>query len=109
MEMREEWLSALRVWAAAAGSVRELWLVGSRATDKARPESDVGLVIALMPAKGTQDWALGNYFALADPLWQRQLEDIVGRHVCLEAIEPRTDKDAKVRREGVLLWARPGL
>jgi predicted nucleotidyltransferase len=80
MDMQDEWLSALRSWASANDSFRELWLLGSRATGESRPDSDVDLAVALMPAKGRHDWALGNYFGLGDQ-WQRQLEAIVGRHV----------------------------
>jgi predicted nucleotidyltransferase len=60
--MRGEWLSGLRSWASANGSVRELWLFGSRATGGSRPDSDVDLAVALMPPKGNTDWALGKLF-----------------------------------------------
>src|SRR6266852_9775679 len=105
MDMLDEWLSGLCSWASANGNVRELWLFGSRATGRSRPDSDVDIAIALMPATDNTDWALGNYFALhAD--WKQQLEAIVGRHVSLEAIVPDTPEDAAVRRSGSLLWAR---
>jgi predicted nucleotidyltransferase len=103
MDMQDEWLCGLRSWASANDSVCELWLFGSRATGKSRPESDVDLAVALMPAKGKHDWAAGNYVALHSE-WKRQLEAIVGRHVSLEAISPGTDED--VRRSWVLLWTR---
>jgi predicted nucleotidyltransferase len=80
MDMRDEWLSGLRSWASANDCVRELWLFGSRATGQSRPDSDVNLAVALMPAKGKHDWALGAYFDFESE-WKRQLEEIVGRHV----------------------------
>jgi predicted nucleotidyltransferase len=104
MDMRGEWLRGLRSWASDNGSVRELWLFGSRATGRSTPESDVDIALALMPAKDGTHWALGNYFALHGE-WKRQLEAIVGRHVSLEAIEPNTPEDEAVRRSGVLLWS----
>jgi len=68
----------------------------------------VDVAIALMPAKGNHNWALGNYFALHSD-WKRELETIVGRHVSLEAIEPSTKEDVEVRGAGILLWARDRL
>jgi predicted nucleotidyltransferase len=105
MDMRDEWLRGLRSWASGNGNVRELWLFGSRATGRARPDSDVDIAIALMPAVDDTDWALGAYFALHS-VWKQQLEAIVGRHVSLEAILPNTPEGAEVRRSGSLLWAR---
>jgi predicted nucleotidyltransferase len=98
-------LEALRAWAARTNSVRELWLFGSRATGKARPDSDVDLVIRLMPPKGNHDWAHGNYQALGDD-WQRELGEIVGRHVSLEAIPPNLDDNNSIRVPAERLWAR---
>ena len=105
MDMQEEWLSGLRSWASANGSVRELWLFGSRADGRSRPESDVDIAIALMHATDGTDWALGNYFAIHSD-WKRQLQAIVGRHVSLEVIVPDTPEDEAVRRSGSLFWAR---
>ena len=105
MDMQDDWLRGLYSWASANDSVRELWLFGSRATGKSRPESDVDLALALMPPNGKHDWALGNYFAFENK-WKRQLEEIVGRHVSLEPLVPGTDPDTIVRRSGVRLWSR---
>jgi predicted nucleotidyltransferase len=105
MDMREEWLHGLRKWASDNGSVRELWLFGSRADGRARPDSDVDVAVALMPATDGTDWALGNYFALHGD-WKRQLEAIVGRHVSLEVIVPGTPEHEAVRRSGAVLWSR---
>jgi predicted nucleotidyltransferase len=104
-DMRDEWLHGLRSWANENGSVRELWLFGSRATGCSRPESDVDIAIALMPPTDGTNWALGNYERLGDE-WQQQLEAIVGRHVSLEAILPGTPEDEWVRRCGAHLWTR---
>ena len=105
MDMQDEWLAGLRSWASANGSIRELWLFGSRATGHSRPKSDVDIAVALMPATSGTDWALGNYFALHSD-WKQQLEAIVGRHVSLEAILPDTPEDETVRHSGSLLWTR---
>lgn len=43
MDMPEQWLRDLRNWASANGNVRELWLFGSRAAGRSRPDSDVVL------------------------------------------------------------------
>ena len=105
MDMRDEWLCGLRSWASANQSVCELWLFGSRARGRSHPASDVDLAVSLLPPGGKHNSALGHYFARGDE-WQEQLKAIVGRHVSLEAIEPGTDMDARVRRCGVLLWSR---
>jgi predicted nucleotidyltransferase len=105
MDMLDECLRGLRSWASGNGSVRELWLFGSRATGRSRPDSDVDIAIALMPATDNTDWALGAYFALHS-VWKQELEAIVGRHVSLEAIMPDSPEDAEVRRSGSLIWAR---
>jgi len=107
VDMRDKWLSGLRSWAKENKSIRELWLFGSRATGRSRPDSDVDLALVLMPAIGSTDWALGNYFALNQE-WKRELEAIVARHVSLEILLPGTKEDAAVRSSGILLWARDG-
>jgi predicted nucleotidyltransferase len=105
MDMRPEWLRGLREWAKANDAVRQLWLFGSRAHGDAREDSDVDIALALMPSDGKHDWALGNYFAL-EVEWKQQLKAIVERDVSLEPLVPGEESDARVRREGVLLWAR---
>jgi predicted nucleotidyltransferase len=104
MDMQDDWLCGLRAWASSNDSVRELWLFGSRAAGCSSPGSDVDLAVALMPA----DEALGKYFALADKSWKPKLEEIVGRHVSLEAILPDTPEDEVVRGFGIRLWCRFG-
>jgi predicted nucleotidyltransferase len=105
MQMRPEWVRGLCSWAEANGNVRQLWLFGSRARGDAREDSDVDIALALMPPDGKHDWALGNYFA-SDSEWKQQLQAIVGRDVSIEPLVPGEASDARVRREGVLLWAR---
>jgi hypothetical protein len=58
-----------------------------------------------MPADGKHDWALGAYFHL-EREWKQQLKAIVGRNVSLEPLVSGEESDARVRREGVLLWSR---
>jgi predicted nucleotidyltransferase len=110
MDMEEHWLHSLRSWAIAHDSIRELWLFGSRAQGCSRPDSDVDLALALVPPRGkNDDPALGNFIALADECWKPQLEQIVGRHVSLEAMmarAPGPDWDSMVRSFGVRLWSR---
>jgi predicted nucleotidyltransferase len=105
MDMRPEWLRGLREWARSNDAVRQLWLFGSRARGDSRDASDVDLALALMPPDGKHDWALGAYFAL-ETEWKRQLQAIVGRDVSIEPLVPGETSDVRVRREGVLLWAR---
>jgi hypothetical protein len=59
----------------------------------------VDIALALMPPDGKTDWALVAYSSRGDE-WQAQLETIV------ERVVPGTEPDVRVRREGVLLWAR---
>jgi predicted nucleotidyltransferase len=105
MDMRPEWVRGLREWAQANGAVREMWLFGSRARGDAREQSDVDIALALMPPDGKTDWALGAYFAL-ETEWKQQLQAIVGHDVSIEPMVPGEPSDTRVRREGVLLWAR---
>jgi predicted nucleotidyltransferase len=105
MNMRDEWVMGLRSWAASNESVRQLWLFGSRARGDARDNSDVDLAIALMPPVGTHDWALGNYYCF-ETEWKQQLQAIVGRAVSIGPLVPGEESDVRVRREGVLIWAR---
>jgi predicted nucleotidyltransferase len=105
MDMRDEWLRGLRSWASRNDAISELWLFGSRATGRLRPDSDVDVAVVLIPSVGSHDWAGGNYVACHSE-WKRQLEAIVGRHVSLEAVEPGTKEDAAVRKSGKLLWVR---
>lgn len=107
MDMRTEWLRGLREWSQSNDAVRQLWLFGSRARGDSRPDSDVDLALALMPPDGKHDWALGAYFAL-ETEWKQQLQAIVGRDVSIEPLVPGEPSDVRVRREGVLLWAREG-
>jgi hypothetical protein len=73
----------------------------------ARPDSDVDIAIALVPASEGTDWALGSYFALHNN-WKQELETIVGRHVSLEAIIEGTPKIRRCAPLGALVDARRG-
>ena len=95
MDISENELQGIRKWASQTASVKEVWLFGSRANGRARPDSDIDLAIELMPPAGNHDWALGSYTRFGDE-WQRELAKITGRHVSLELMDR------------VLLWARPG-
>ena len=67
--------------------------------------SDVDIGLALMPANGDHDWALGAYAAMQDD-WQAELEALVGRHVSLVAMLPGNKGDEVIRSTGVCLWQR---
>jgi hypothetical protein len=100
------WQDALIAWAAANESARELWLFGSRGPKGgATATSDVDIGLALMPAKGDHDWALGAYAAMQDD-WQAELEAIVERHVSLVAMLPDNAGDREIRSTGIRLWQR---
>jgi hypothetical protein len=86
------------------GSIRELWLFGSRGPKGgARLGSDVDIGIALKPAVADHDWAFGNYVALGK-IWQGELEKIVGAHVSLVPMVPGNEGDTVIRSTGVCLW-----
>jgi predicted nucleotidyltransferase len=103
--MRDEWITALKCWAAGNGSVLELWLFGSRAKGTAHEDSDIDIALLLMPPDGDHNWALGNYFVLFDD-WKAELRSAVNWPVSLVAIGPKFDMDEEVRRTGVRLWRR---
>ena|SRR5271167_2387994 len=102
--MNEVFIKNLREWAEANGSVKELWLFGSRAKGTSRFESDTDIAVALIPAQGKHNWAYGNYVD-QKPQWKEQLETIVGCEVDLCLILPGTSLDLEVRTTGRLLWA----
>ena len=105
LDLPAETQSALVLWAALNDAVLELWIFGSRAKGLARPDSDVDIGLALVPAKGKDDWALGAYFALESE-WKRELEAIADRRVSLQAMVPDTKADTVVRETGIQLWKR---
>lgn len=70
------WRQALIEWASRNDAVRELWIFGSRGPkDDAQSESDLDVGIALMPAIGQHDSALGIFYDLGDE-WQAALGKI---------------------------------
>ena len=101
--MDEARVRSLRAWAENNGSVRELWLFGSRAKGTSKAESDTDIALALMPPQGKNDWAMGNYYDLRLQ-WKEQLETIVGGEVDLQEILPGTSFEVEVRTTGQLLW-----
>ena len=91
--MRLPWHREISDWAQRNGSVREIWLFGSRADELAIPnKDDVDLAIVLMPpivrsGREPYDWAAGNYERFGDD-WQRELAAIVGGRVDLVLYDP---------------------
>jgi predicted nucleotidyltransferase len=72
MDMRDEWIAALRAWAAKNDCVRELWLFGSRAKGTSEPESDIDIALALMPPDGKTNWhsrPTRNRLMIGRPNW----------------------------------------
>jgi predicted nucleotidyltransferase len=104
-DLPDNWPNGMIGWARGTRAVSELWLFGSRAKGTARPDSDVDIAIALVPAIGSDNWALRDYLACAKE-WRLKLEQIVQRHVSLTAIVPDTPGDKEVRSTGILLWKR---
>ena len=72
MDMRDEWIVALRAWAANNGCVHELWLFGSRAKGAPRPGSDIDIAVALMPPSGKTNWALAAFVEFFED-WKSEL------------------------------------
>lgn len=100
------WRDELIEWAAGNGSVRELWLFGSRGPKGgATVRSDIDIGLVLMPADGNDDWALGAYADMQDE-WQAELEAIASRHVSLVPMRPGNDGDRVIRSTGACLWQR---
>jgi predicted nucleotidyltransferase len=105
MDMRDEWIAALRAWAANNGNVHELWLFGSRAKGAPRPDSDIDIALALMPPDGKHNWALAAY-AESFEEWKSELRAAVVWNISLVAIGPKFEMDTIVRTTGILLWRR---
>src|ERR1700684_2319888 len=92
MDMRDEWIAALRAWAAKTDCILELWLFGSRAKGTSKPESDIDIALALMPPDGKTNWALATYIQFFDD-WKAELRAAVNWPVSLVAIGPTFDMD----------------
>jgi predicted nucleotidyltransferase len=105
MDLKDESKRRLREWAAANIYVRQLWIFGSRGRGDARENSDVDIALAMMPGDGRTEASLGAYLHL-EVEWKQQLKAIVGHDVSIGVIVPGEAADERVRREGVLLWAR---
>ena len=105
MDMRDEWIAALRQWAANNGAVSELWLFGSRAKETARPDSDIDVGLLMMPPTDGTNWA-GAAYVENFYCWKRQLRFSIDWNVDLVAIGPKFDMDEEVRTTGVRLWVR---
>ena|ERR1700688_1446917 len=105
VDMRDEWIVALRAWAAKNDCVLELWLFGSRTAGTSRPESDIDIAVALMPPTGKHDWALTAFVESFDA-WKSQLRAAVEWDVSLVAIGPGFEMDTIVRTTGIRLWRR---
>jgi len=105
MDMKEEWLVALRAWASGNNCIRGMWLFGSRARGVARPDSDIDIALDLMPPSGKTNWALAAYVE-SFKVWKADLQAAVDWDVSLIAIGPGFDLDDVVRMTGVCIWAR---
>jgi predicted nucleotidyltransferase len=82
-------LEALRAWAARTDAIGELWLIGSRAKGKARPDSDVDLAIKFSPVP-VETWRA----------WKSELKTIGGPYdIRLTGINDEIDV-------ACLLWSR---
>ena len=101
-QLPEAWRRDIEQWAEQNGSIKEVWLFGSRARDEATDDKDVDIAITLMPPKGSHDWALGNYCRFGDQ-WQRELAALVRRSVDLQL---KIGLPAEDDAEAVLLWER---
>jgi predicted nucleotidyltransferase len=105
MDMRDEWIEALKRWAGSNDSIHQLWLFGSRAKGTSRSDSDIDIAVEMMPPDGKHNWALANYVQFFDD-WKEELRRAVDWPVSLTAIGPNFDMDAEVRKTGVCLWHR---
>ena len=92
-------------WAERTKAVAEVWLFGSRAKGTWRPESDIDLIIQLMPPIGNHDWAAGDYSALGDA-WQGTLGTLLEWSVSLIAFGPGIDEETDIRETAILIWKR---
>jgi predicted nucleotidyltransferase len=101
----ETWRRPIVAWAKSTRGVDELWLFGSRAKGTSRPGSDVDIAVALVPARGADDWALSDFLAFFSA-WRSTLGRIVRVPVSLTAIVPGTPADREVRSTGQIIWKR---
>jgi predicted nucleotidyltransferase len=105
MNMRDEWIAALRTWATNNDCVLELWLFGSRAKGASEPDSDIDIALALMPPSGKTNWALAAYVESFED-WKAELRAAVNWPVSLVAIGAKFEMDDTVRGTGIVLWRR---
>jgi predicted nucleotidyltransferase len=108
MQVTNEIVDRLCVWATSNGSVAALWLFGSRARNQARPDSDYDIALELMPKRNAyDDWAFGNAVALMDQ-WKNELRSIVG-DVSLVVFrdEPSWQvRSPRCRCQALAMWSR---
>ena len=84
MNMREEWIEALRAWAVGNDSIAELWLFGSRAKGTAQPNSDIdiALLVGARPrSKGMERKDLLEANAQIFTVQGRALDAVASRNV----------------------------
>lgn len=105
MDLDEQVADGLRRWAAHHDAVREIWLFGSRAKRSARTDSDVDIALLLMPAKGSHDWAFGDYVALHES-WKSELSELVGGPIDLVSFRDDLPGPFDPRVDGICLWSR---
>ena len=105
MDIRDEWIAALRHWAENNGSVLELWIFGSRAKLTAHKDSDIDIAVLLMPPDGKHNWALANWVEFFDQ-WKAELKSALDWPVSLTAIGKGFEMDDEVRSTGVRIWRR---
>ena len=105
IDMRDDWLDSLRLWASGNENVLELWLFGSRVKGTAQPNSDIDIALAFMPPTGNDNWAAEAYAWHFDE-WKAELKALLNWEISLAPIGPGFDMDAEVRATGVRLWRR---
>ncbi len=83
MDLTDQQQRRVREWAKRTPSVEEVWLFGSRAKGRAKPDSDVDLALTLRPV-GAPRSLLGNYYALSER-WTEELTEVLQQqaHVAL--------------------------
>lgn len=98
--------SALAEWAGAQADIIRMWVIGSRATDRARPDSDLDLTVELQlgPGDSNELVVLINHRGR----WATELTSLMG--ITVKDIQLENDPEDPCfglgRKIGVLVFQR---
>ena len=96
--------SAITEWANETRSISEIRLCRTPPKSRRATKTEVGLAVTVS-SDAAGNSAFGVFCSLVDR-WQRQLQDITGRHVSVWWFGPESPVYEELRTHSVLIWSR---